>query len=267
MVKSFLSFVKDIIRERKLIFELAKNDFKAKYAGSFLGVVWAFVQPLVTVLVMWFVFEKGFRSKPVDDVPFILWFVPAYIPWIFFSDMLASTTNCLYEYSYLVKKVKFRVSVLPIVKIMSATFVHLFFIAFIFAIYVIYGWPIGITSVQCIYYSAALIFFTVGLSWMLSALSVFFKDLTQLVNVVLQIGFWVTPIFWNDASLTPFVGKLLKLNPLYYIVRGYRDSFLYGVPFWQRVGTSTYFGILSIICFMVGALIFKRLRPHFADEL
>ena len=91
MVKSFLSFVKDIIRERKLIFELAKNDFKAKYAGSFLGVVWAFVQPLVTVLVMWFVFEKGFRSKPVDDVPFILWFVPAYIPWIFFSDMLAST--------------------------------------------------------------------------------------------------------------------------------------------------------------------------------
>ncbi|WP_418695020.1 ABC transporter permease, partial [Agathobaculum sp.] len=134
MVKSFLSFVKDIIRERKLIFELAKNDFKAKYAGSFLGVVWAFVQPLVTVLVMWFVFEKGFRSKPVDDVPFILWFVPAYIPWIFFSDMLASTTNCLYEYSYLVKKVKFRVSVLPIVKIMSATFVHLFFIVFIFAI-------------------------------------------------------------------------------------------------------------------------------------
>ena len=109
---------KDDIR---LVLSLVKNDLKSRYSGSALGLVWAFVQPLITVLVFWFVFT-GFRNAPVDNVPFIIWFVAAYIPWTFFNDGLLSTTNVFYEYSYLVKKMKFKIWLLPIIKLLSSFF-------------------------------------------------------------------------------------------------------------------------------------------------
>lgn len=262
-----INFLKDLIKDRNFLLRLALNDFKAKYSGSLFGIVWAFVQPLVTILVFWFVFEMGFKSAPIDNIPFILWFVPAYIPWIFFNDILMSSSNCLYEYSYLVKKVKFRVSILPIMKILSAFFVHIFFIVFIYFIFWCYGYNIKLFYFQSLYYTFALIIFSMGLSWAVSALAVFFKDMTQLITMFLQIGFWVTPIFWNSDKMEPWVATILKINPIYYIVRGYRDSFVYEIPFWYRINTSIYFWILTIILFFGGAFIFRKLRPHLADEL
>ena len=128
MFKNFISFLRDIWREKKTILELAKNDFRAKYTNSILGIVWAFAVPFSTILIMWFVFEFGFRSSPVDNVPFILFYIPAFLAWNYFSDVFSSASGCLWEYSYMIKKMRFRVSVLPIVKLISAGFVHTFFI-------------------------------------------------------------------------------------------------------------------------------------------
>lgn len=267
MFYGLYNFLKDLFKEKKFLWRLAINDFKARYSGSFFGIIWAFIQPMVTIFVMWFVFEKGFKSMPVKGTPFILWFIPAYIPWIFFSDMVLSSTNCLYEYNYLVKKVKFRVSVIPLMKICSALFVHIFFIVFIFIMYLIYQMPLTTYAVQAFYYSGALIVFSLGLSWLLSALSVFFKDLFQLINVFLQIGFWVTPIFWNPDTMAPWVNKVLMVNPVYYVIYGYRDSFINHVPFWHHLGITIYFWVFTGFLFIAGAFTFKKLRPHFADEL
>ena len=88
MIKQIYWFIKDIVTNKKMLFALAKNDLKAKFAASFLGVIWAFIQPLVTILVFWVVFQLGFRNPPVDDVPFILWFIPAYLVWTFFTESL-----------------------------------------------------------------------------------------------------------------------------------------------------------------------------------
>ena len=132
MVKGVLNFLGGIWQERKVIFDLAKNDFKSKYTNSLLGIAWAFMLPLTVILVLWFVFQVGFRSTPVDNVPFILWYIPAFLSWNFFSDAFASASGCIFDYAYLVKNMQFRVSSLPIVKIISSSFVHLFFIMFIF---------------------------------------------------------------------------------------------------------------------------------------
>ena len=121
------NMLKEIISNRKLIWDLSKNDFKTRFAGSYLGIIWAFVQPIVTVLVYWFVFTVGFRSSDVGDAPYTIWFISGIIPWFFFSDALNSTSNVFLEYSYLVKKVVFKIEILPTVKIISALFVHLFF--------------------------------------------------------------------------------------------------------------------------------------------
>ena len=130
-MKKQTSLPAEIIKGRKMIYKLAKNDFRTKYAGSYLGIVWAFIQPIVTVLVYWFVFEVGFRAgENTLPVPFVLYLIAGIVPWFFFQDGLIGGTNSMLEYSYLVKKVVFQISVLPVVKIISAVFVHLFFVLF-----------------------------------------------------------------------------------------------------------------------------------------
>lgn len=251
-----------------LIIRLAKNDFKSRYAASLFGIMWAFIQPIVTILVFWFVFQAGFKSNPVDDAPYILWFVVAYVPWIYFSDMMNFGVNSLADYSYLVKKVKFNVEYLPFIRILSSLFVHLFFILFIFFMFFYYKNPVSIYCIQCLYYSFALTVFTGGAVLLLSALSVFFRDVSQIVLLVLQIGFWATPIFWNINDIdNKEILKVLKLNPLQYIVTGYRESFIYEVAFWDKPLDTLYFWVSTLIICILGYWIFKRLRPHFADEL
>ncbi len=115
-----------IPEQSRLVLSLAKNDFKTKYAGSYLGIVWAFIQPIVTVFVYWFVFGLALRGGADRGVPFVLWLVAGLVPWFFFQDALIGGTNSLLEYNYLVKKVVFNIRILPIVKVISALFVHAF---------------------------------------------------------------------------------------------------------------------------------------------
>lgn len=259
----------ELYQNRKLILKLAKNDFKTKYAGSYLGIFWAFVQPIVTVLVYWFVFQIGLRSGDVGKVPFVLWLVAGLIPWFFFSDSLNSGTNAMIEYNYLVKKVVFKISILPIVKIISAFFVHAFFIAFTVILYACYGYTPDLYTLQVFYYTFCIFVFTLGLVYATCAIVAFFRDLTQIINIILQVGVWMTPIMWNfnQINLPPVLQTVFKLNPLYYIVFGYREALIDKVWFWDNLDMTIYFWALTACIFGVGTLIFKRLKVHFADIL
>ncbi len=274
MLKALLEIPSEVMQSKKLVLTLAKNDFKTKFAGSYLGRIWAFIQPIVTVLVYWFVFEKALNAgtqstKSGITVPFVLWLIAGLVPWFYFQDILSSGTNVLIEYSYLVKKVVFKISTLPVIKVISNLFVHLFFIAFMLILYLLYGRFPGIYMLQIIYYSFCVVIFATGLIYATSAIVVFFRDLSQIVNILLQILIWATPIMWNiDAvSFPPIVLKIIKLNPMYYIVSGYRDSMIGRVWFWQRPEITLYFWVVSILIFMIGTMIFRRLRVHFADVL
>lgn len=267
-ITSFFHFLKDIFTSRKMIFQLARNDFRSRLAGSYLGIFWAFILPMVMITVIWFVFEFGFRAAPAaGDVPFILRLACGLIPWFFFVESLNNATNSLLEYSYLVNKVVFRVSIIPLVKILSAYFVHIFLVIILIVMFLIYGYRPNIFYFQIIYYSFALIMLLIGLSWLTASLAVFIKDITQAVAVILQIGFWATPIFWQIDLIPPRYQGLLKLNPMFYIVEGYRDTLINQVWFWQRQSLSITFWLVTVFFFIIGALIFKKLRPHFSDVL
>ncbi len=266
-VKSSAAFFRDIFTNRRMLFGLARNDFKAKFASSFLGMVWAFVQPLVTILVFWFVFQVGFKNPPVNQVPFIIWLTPSYLAWAFFSEALMGGTNCLMEYSYLVKKINFRVSMIPLVKIISSAFIHMAFILFLFFMTVVSGVSITIYCVQIIYYFACTFILLIGLCWLLAAVAPFVKDTTSIVGVFIQIGFWITPIFWDPETMSPFVQNILRLNPMFYICRGYRDCFVDKIWFWNRGFDNLFFWGITLLLLFAGAHMFRKLRPLFADVL
>lgn len=259
----------ELYHNRNLIMTLAKNDFKTKYAGSYLGIVWAFVQPVITILVYWFVFQVGFRSSSVSEYPFVLYLTSGMVPWFFFQDALNGGTNALIEYSYLVKKVVFKISILPIVKIISAAFVHVFFVCFAMFISALYGFKPNWYSLQLLYYFICMFVFVLALVYATSAIVVFFRDLTQIIGIFLQVGIWMTPIMWDFKMLSdyPTLMKLFKLNPIYYIVTGYRDSLLGQTGLMAHWRWGIYFWALTAVLFIAGSLIFKRLKIHFADVL
>lgn len=265
----------EIIENRSLIKSLAKNDFKTKFAGSYLGTIWAFVQPVITVLIYWFVFDKalGVRASIRGELPlpYVLWLVAGIVPWFFFSDCISAGTSVLVEYNYLVKKVVFNIDILPVVKVISSIFVHIFFVLFTIGLFLGYGYLPDLYVLQTVYYSLGVLILALGMTYLTSAVSVFFPDVRQIVNIALQIGMWVTPIMWNINDMQEKIPAsalvLLKLNPLYYIVMGYRESFIDKVWFWEHPGLTAYFWIFTGAVCVLGVTVFKRLKVHFADVL
>lgn len=264
---------KELFQSRELIWKLAKNDFKKRYAGSYLGFLWALVQPVVTVAMYYIVFDRVFQTRAQMvasgvEVPYVLHLTAGLVPWFFFSEAITNGTNALLEYSYLVKKVVFNISILPIIKLIAATFIHLFFVGVLLVVAAIYGYYPTIYTIQVVYYSFCMFILVLAMSYCTCAIVVFFRDLTQIINIGLQVGMWATPILWDLGMLKDHnIITLFKLNPLVYIVNGYRNAIYGNEWFFEHFYSSTYFWVFTVTLFCVGSLIFKRLKVHFADVL
>ena len=248
----------EIYKNRRLVFSLAKNDFKTKYAGSYFGTVWAFVQPIVTICVYWFVFGLALRNGSDKGVPFVLWLIAGLVPWFFIQEGLTGGTNALLEYNYLVKKVVFKISILPLIKIIAATFIHLFFCLLLLLVAAGYGYYPNVYTLQIFYYMFCEFMLMLAFSYATCAIQVFFRDLMQIISIALQLGQWATPILWNINMLPDKLQWIIKLNPVTYIVNGW---------FFEHFYSSTYFWIFTVAVFCIGAVIFKKSKIHFADVM
>ena len=264
--------MKELLKNKNLIWELSKNDFKKRYAGSSLGRVWAFVQPLVTVVLYYFVFGLVFpgRAPYESDIPYALWLTAGLVPWFFINEAVTTGANAMNEYNYLVKKVVFKVGILPFIKTISATFIHFFFIFVLLVMYFAYGNKPSFQILQLFYYSFCLFMLVLAITYTTSAVTVFFKDLLQIINILLQVGMWGTPILWNITQIPKkaiFLEPLFRFNPIYYIIEGYRSSLFEGTWIHERwLDTLVFWGIVALL-FAIGAYVFKKLRPLFADVL
>lgn len=268
--KAALSILIKNHKNKKTVYKLAKNDFRTKYAGSYLGIVWAFVQPITTILLYWFVFQIGFRTPSVNDYPFVLWLTAGLVPWFFFSDAWNGGTNSLLEYVFLVKKVVFDIEILPCIKVISAFFVNVFFTVFMMVLFAANGYMPTIHVLQLIYCIVCTFALVLSLSYFTSAVVVFVRDLGHFLNVLLQVLMWLTPIMWNISMIEndyPWLAVLMRFNPVFYIVQGYRDAMFSGKWFWQYPLWTFYFWGLTLILYLFGTFVFDKLRPHFADVL
>jgi lipopolysaccharide transport system permease protein/teichoic acid transport system permease protein len=117
------------------------------------------------------------------------------------------------------------------------------------------------------YYLIATVILLLGISWITSSVVIFFRDLSQLVSMAIQFGFWLTPIFWMLSMIPVKFQWLFKLNPAYYITQGYRDALINHIWFWEKPLETLQFWIITVIFFALGAIVFRKLRPHFADVL
>ena len=255
--------IKNII---SLVISLAIIDFKEQFKGSYLGIVWAIIRPLIFISAVWFIFSIGIKHKPIENnTPFILYLLTGYSAWIFFSTSLTAVMNAFSGNITLVKRPSFPVIILPIVKIVSSFFLHLVFLSIVVVVLIYFGNFPNIYWLQLPYYIIILCLLVFGLGLSVASLNLFTKDIPQFIAAILQIGFWVTPIFWSYSRVPKEYLWILKFNPMVYIVNGYRNTFLNKVWFWE----DNYFlfsFIIYILFFLVsGILVYKKLRPHFGD--
>ncbi|MBO4862959.1 MAG: ABC transporter permease [Eubacterium sp.] len=261
--------INNLLSNCRIVWNLAINDFKTKYAGSQFGFLWAFVQPIVTIIIYIFVFQVIAKAPPLEnDFPFVLWLIAGMVPWFYFSESITNGTSSLIEYSYLVKKVVFKVSLLPIVRVVSSIFVHLFFVLFCIVVYIINGIYPSVYYLEILYYLICMIALCIGISYITASIMPFFKDFSQLVNILLMIGMWVCPVMWNYKTILPekYVW-IFRLNPVFYIVQGYRDAFIDHMWFWERPLGFVIFWVTTIVIILIGYRMFKKLSIHFADVL
>jgi lipopolysaccharide transport system permease protein len=259
-----IDFIRQIYLNRFLIWELTKRDFKTKYVGNLFGLSWALLEPMAMMFILWFVFTY-IRAGKQSDIPFPLFLLTGLIVYDFFNKALNSATRGISSYGFLINKVNFRSAIIPLVKIFSELILHFIILILVCIILVLYGMPITWYWLQVFYYLFAMVFLLVGITWLTSSISLFFQDINYIITIVMRVMFFFTPIFWEAKNIPKNLVVYFQLNPLYYLVNGYRESLLYGVPIWAHMQGILYFWGVACLFFIVGVFVFKRLRPYFAE--
>lgn len=252
---------------RRMLWLLAVRNVKDRYTGTIGGMVWAVLNPLLQLLVFWAVFGVGLRMQAEVGQPFVLVLFCGLVPWMTFSEALNSGAGSITARAYLVKKIAFPLEILPLTNLVSALFTHGILLLILAVMLVAYRAMPGAAVLLLPYYLLAMCALAAGLSFLLAAAAVFYRDILQGLGIVLNIWFWVTPIVWPPAMLSGRLRHLLDFNPLNYVVSGYRDSLLSTQLTLPDPLLTLYFWLVVALLWSIGVGLFMRLKPSFADVL
>jgi ABC-type polysaccharide/polyol phosphate export permease len=263
--KESVGFFYELFLNRMLLATLSMRDFEKKYIRNFFGFIWAILDPLAFVIILYLVFGPRYGSKNPNEIPFVVYLITGHVAFDLFSSTLQSITLSITEHSFLLKKVNFKVAILPMVTMASHLMVHAIVLVICFCVLIFNHIYPSWYWLQIFYYIFALVVLLISLGWLTSSIYLFFPDVNNIVGIVTRAMFFLTPIFWNMDGLPIGNQHLLKLNPIYYIVNGYRDSLIYQKGFWEHPVLNFYFWSVCFIVLIAGVTVFKKLRPHFAD--
>ena len=265
----FIEFMKNLYKDRQMIMTLAIRELKARYIGSSFGLFWAVINPLSQVAIYGIVFGIFFKIKP-DPVygtdSFMLYLLCGLIPWQFFSQSVTTSTNVIISNTNLIKKAAgFPSEVLPIITIISNIINHFISLVLLLIILILFKVNLTPSMLFVFVYLFLMTVFTVGISWIYASINVYMRDVHHVIGVVMIGWFFFTPIFYSTSMIPPKLVPLLRLNPMYDVVEGYRYVLLVGK--FPPIENLVYLFLVSFITFGLGGLIFRRLKPGFAEVL
>jgi lipopolysaccharide transport system permease protein/teichoic acid transport system permease protein len=226
---------------------------------------WSLAEPLAFMCVLYIVFGIGLRGGRNMDIPFICYLVTGLAVTNSFTQTMSKGTVAVRSHSYLLSKVNIRLSLLPIVTVLTGIVEHAIFLIAVLVILFAHRIFPNIYWIQLLYYLFALSAFLLGICLFVSSVGVFFTDLQNIVGVVGRIVFYFSPVFWDYNLIPESLRFWVRLNPLFYVVMGYRESFFYRIPFWNDSGLMIYFWIWTLGMLLLGIYVFRKLRPQFAD--
>jgi lipopolysaccharide transport system permease protein len=267
--KLFASPVRTIAQNHRLIRSMARRDILARYRGSFGDVFWTLLNPLLLMATYFFVFGIVLRTRFGADqsrTGFALYFLAGMLPWLAFSEPVGRSAYVILEHRNFVKKLVFPLDTLPVNQVVSGLVTELFGAAVFVAGLLIIRHTVPAAVLWLPVLLVPQLLFTLGVCWFLAALGVYMRDLGQIMTLILTLWFFITPICYPESTnLSPAISAVIRQNPLYVLVRGYRAVFLEGhapellplVKLWA----------IALALFFLGHVWFYRLRKSFADVI
>jgi len=248
---------------RELFGFLIWRDIKIRYRQTLLGGLWAILQPLIAMLIFTFVFHRlaGVKS---DGPPYSLFVFAGVAPWTFFSNGVSTSSNSLVSHQHLVSKIYFPRIFIPMGTV-AALLVDLgFSLALLFAMMLKYHWSLTYQALLLPVFILAAFLSACGAGLGLSALNVSFRDIKYVVPFIIQMGLFVTPVIYPIRYVPRHFQFLMGLNPMTGVVLGFRSALLGSPADWRLISVSL---SMSVVLFMAGLLIFRRMERHFADVI
>ena len=253
---------KEIFNYSEFLKSNVKKDIRGKYKGSFLGVLWSFINPLLSVVVYAIVFHYIMRFN-IEH--YLIYLIAGIIPWTFFTTSINSGMNSILFNANIIKKVYFPREILPISSVTSGLVNFLISCAIILIFAIFSGVGVGTSLIFLPIVIVIQYIFTLGLVLILSAIEIYVKDVEHIVNFIISMLFYVTPILYTPDYVPENMRFILKLNPMSYIIEAYHDIFYY-----KQMPNMVNLGIIlgfSFIIFLIGYKIFRKLQKGFAEEV
>lgn len=263
-MSSALTVLKEQIKHFYLVRRLSVYEVKSANSSNYLGVLWEIINPMIQIAIYWFVFGFIILNRGDDFLP---WLMAGIVVWFFVNPAITQTSKSVYSRMNMVSKMSFPMSVIPSYVIFAKLYQHLMLLGVIIILLGFTGYLPTLYILQLPYYVAATVLLLFSLGLITSTLSTIIRDVHNIIVSLMKVMFYLTPILWvMDAKEHPTIVNIMKLNPLYYIVEGYRASLLgeswYLIAHWEY---TFYFWAVVIILFMIGSSLHVRFRDRFVD--
>ncbi|MGG0720087.1 ABC transporter permease [Robertmurraya massiliosenegalensis] len=268
-MKSMFKIIKEQINSFYLILRLSFFEVKSQNNNNYLGRLWEIINPMIQIGIYWFVFGYGIREgEPIGGIPYINWMLSGIVVWFFISPALLESSKSIYTRLNFISKMSFPMSAIPSYVIMAKFYPHIILTGIIAIILQFGGFYVSIYYVQLIYFMFASLALLFAISLITSTLATIVRDVQMIVQAVVRMLLYLTPLLWTPDRLPETIQKIMMANPLYYIVEGYRASLLgtswYMVEFYQY---TIYFWALVLVLLVIGSFLHLKFRDHFVDYL
>jgi len=256
--------VATLFRYRLLIQSLVGRELKARYRGSVLGFLWSFVNPLLLLLTYGFVFSYVFPRSDPKIQPVFLFLFCGILPWTWFQSSIAEGSGVLIAGGNLIKKVLFPAEVLPVVTVL-ANLVHFVLGLPILLLFLAWNGRLGLSALLLPLPMLVQLVFTLGFALLVSALTVHFRDLQDILGHVLHLWFWGSPVLYFYGDIDGWLRNALRLNPLAHVFVSYQEMLFFGrFEHWEGLALA---GLVAVLMFATGSFLFERLRDTLAEEV
>lgn len=272
-MKEYVTFLRQmtggICKDFKRIWLLAVFDYNMSTKGMFFGSLWQLISPFIQIGTYWLVFGLGLRSgSPIDGIPYIVWLTCGVTPWYIISGGVGPVANSIYSNATTLTRSNIPSYVLPISAVVSKMLAGCWTIGLMLVIYLANGCRPGWSALGLIYYVLCIAAFLSALSLVTTVLVMLARDFQQVIQMAMRLLFFLSPVFWKPGQNmpTPFL-VFDQVNPIGYIIRGFRDSLLYHTPWYGTVQTAVSFWVVVAVLYLLGAAFQMKLRKNILDFL
>lgn len=265
-MQRILVVIWEIIGSWQIMVRVALFDYKLRNKDSYLGRLWEILTPLMQIGTYWFVFGIGLRhGRNVDGYPYLLWMLSGIIPWFCISSSITKGAGSIFAKAVVITKLGYPIATVPIGAVLTEIFGFSFTLIILEVVFLCYGYLPDFGYLNLIYYVLYMFLFLASLALVTSVFTMVARDFQKLLSSLIRLLFYLTPILWDMSDMPSIYQRMVQVSPVYYIVKGFRESMLYHVPFYVHWKEMIIEWVVLVVLFLAGCYLQERFRNRFRD--